>query len=63
MACKAASAIGVGTGGAAGKAGITVTNRICNPQTEQDFMADCIARRLAGRPAPTQAGITLSGPL
>ena len=55
--------IGLGTGGPSGKAGITITNRVFNPQTEQEFMAECIARRMAGRPRPTTAGITLGGSL
>ncbi|MDJ0630764.1 MAG: hypothetical protein QNJ44_21080 [Rhodobacter sp.] len=55
--------IGVGSGGPAGKAKITVTNRIFDPQSEAEFMAECIARRLEGRPAPTTAGITIGGSL
>ncbi len=52
-------AIGVGSGGPAGSAEITLTDRILRPQTEEDFLADCIARRLAGRPPPATAGITI----
>ncbi|MEL6587328.1 MAG: hypothetical protein AAFY65_13745 [Pseudomonadota bacterium] len=51
--------IGVGTGGARGKGEITVTNRILNPQSPEEFLADCIARRVAGRPEPTTFGITV----
>lgn len=53
--------VGVGTGGASGKAGITITNRVFSPQTEREFMAECIARRMAGGPKPTTAGITIGG--
>lgn len=55
--------VGVGSRGARGKAGITITNRIFNPQSEAEFMAECIDLRLAGRPAPTTAGITIGGSL
>ena len=51
--------VGVGTGGAKAKGSITVTNRVFNPQSDADFMRDCVARRLAGRPAPTTFGITV----
>ncbi len=53
--------VGVGTGGAKAKGSITVTNRVLNPQSEEEFLADCIDRRLAGRPAPTTVGITIGG--
>ena len=53
--------IGVGSEGPAGKAGITVTNRILDPQTEAEFIADCVARRMAGEPKPTTVGVTIGG--
>ncbi len=53
--------IGVGSGGPRTKAGITITNRIFDPQSEADFIADCVARRMAGRPPPTTAGLTVGG--
>lgn len=56
-------AIGTGSQGASGKAGITITNRIFDPQTESEFMADCIARLMAGQPEPTTVGITLGARL
>ena len=55
--------VGVGSSGATAKAGITLTNRILDPQTREEFMADCVARRLAGRPAPATVGITIGGSL
>lgn len=53
--------VGIGSSGGRAKGGIRVTNRVFNPQTEEEFLADCVARRLEGRPAPTQFGITLGG--
>ena len=53
--------VGIGTGGPKAKGSITVTNRVLNPQSEEEFFAECIDRRLAGRPAPTTFGITIGG--
>lgn len=55
--------LGVGSGGATGSAGITLTNRVFSPQSEEDFVAECVARRLAGQPQPTTVGISLGGSL
>ena len=51
--------VGVGTGGARAKGSITIDSRVLNPQTEDEFLAQCIQRRIDGRPAPTRFGITL----
>ena len=53
--------VGVGTGGAKARGGIVVTDRVFNPQTEEEFMRDCIARRLNGEPQPTTFGVTIGG--
>ncbi|MCG6904472.1 MAG: hypothetical protein LJE68_17520 [Rhodobacter sp.] len=55
--------VGVGSRGAAGKVGITITDRVFNPQGEAEFMADCVARRMSGQPRPTTAGITVGASL
>ncbi len=52
---------GIGSGGPAGKGAVTVTNRIFDPQTEAEFMAECIARRTAGEPKPTTVGVNIGG--
>lgn len=51
--------VGGGSSGAKAKGSITVTDRVFNPQTEQEFLAECIARRVNGEPAPTTVGITI----
>ena len=51
--------VGIGTGGAKAKGSITVTDRVFNPQTEDAFLAECIDRRVSGKPAPTTVGITI----
>lgn len=53
--------VGVGNGGAKAKGSITVTDRVFNPQTEEEFMEACIARRVQGKPAPPRIGITIGG--
>lgn len=53
--------VGVGTGGGKAKGSITVTDRVFNPQTEDEFMAECIDRRVSSKPAPTTFGITVGG--
>ncbi|MCK0168143.1 hypothetical protein MWU52_11315 [Jannaschia sp. S6380] len=50
---------GVSNDGPVATGNITITNRVLNPQAPEDFLADCIARRTAGRPAPTTFGISL----
>lgn len=50
---------GVSNRGAVGTGNITITNRVLNPQSEADFLADCIARRVDGRPEPTTFGVSL----
>jgi len=51
--------VGVGTGGTTGRAGITVNNRVFSPLTTEEFMAECIERRMDGEPNPAGFGITL----
>lgn len=51
--------VGVGTGGAKAKGSITVTNRALNPQSEAEYLRECIDRRMAGEPAPATFGITI----
>lgn len=53
--------IGIGTGGPRAKAGIIVTDRVFDPQSDEEFMAECIARRMAGAPTPTRTGIIIGG--
>ncbi len=53
--------VGVGTGGVRAGGSVTIDDRVLNPQTEEEFLADCIARRVNGEPAPTRFGITLGG--
>lgn len=60
---RGTAGVGVGSGGATGKAGMTVTNRIVSPQSEADYMAECIERRRTGAPAPVTFGVTVGGRL
>ena len=53
--------IGIGTGGPRVGAGIIITDRVFGPQTEEEFLEECIERRMAGNPAPTRTGITIGG--
>ena len=55
--------IGIGSDGPAGKGRITITNRVFDPQSEQEFMAECVARRMSGKPKPTTFGVNLGGKL
>ena len=51
--------VGISSDGPGGRAGITVTNRVLDPQTEAEFLAECIARRMAGEPQPTTFGVNI----
>ncbi|MEM9584577.1 MAG: hypothetical protein AAGA08_15820 [Pseudomonadota bacterium] len=51
--------VGVGTGGGRAKGSITVTDRVFNPQSDVEFLQECIDRRMTGKPAPTTFGITV----
>lgn len=51
--------IGVGTGGGSARGSITVTNAIVNPQSEAEFMQDCVTRVLNGERRPVTVGITI----
>ncbi len=55
--------VGVGTGGARAKGSIVLTDRVFNPQTEAEFMAECIESRLAGERRPSRFGISVGGRL
>lgn len=55
--------VGTSNRGPVAGGSIRVTNRIFNPQTEADFLRDCIARRVAGAPEPTTFGINAGGRL
>ena len=53
--------VGVGTGGPRAGGSVTIDNRVFNPQSEEEFLAECIARRMNGEPQPPRFGITLGG--
>jgi hypothetical protein len=53
--------VGIGSGGGRARGSITVTNRVFNPVSEEDFIAQCVDDRLAGRGRPTTVGITIGG--
>ncbi len=53
--------VGIGSDGPAGKGAVTITNRVFDPQTEAEFLSECIARRTAGEPKPTIVGVNLGG--
>ena len=55
--------IGVGSGGPRTRGSITITNRVGNRWTPEQFIADCVARRMAGRPPPPTVGISIGGSL
>lgn len=49
---------GVSNRGPVGTGSITVTNRVLNPQTEAEFISECMRRKVDGRPPPTTFGIS-----
>lgn len=51
--------VGVSNRGPVGDGSITITNRVFNPQSEEEFVAECIARRMEGRPEPTTFGVSV----
>ena len=51
--------IGVGTGGVKSRGAIIVTNKILNPQSEPEFMRECVTRVLNGERRPTTFGLTV----
>ncbi|WP_172299341.1 hypothetical protein [Pseudoruegeria sp. HB172150] len=51
--------VGVGSRGPSAGGSVTVTNRILSPQSQGDFMQECIARTMRGEPRPTTVGITI----
>lgn len=50
---------GISNRGPRATGNITITNRVLNPQTPEDFVAECISRRVEGRPEPTTFGISV----
>lgn len=48
--------VGVGSGGATGGVGITITDRVFNPQSVDDFMAECIAEKTGRAPVKSRSG-------
>jgi len=53
--------VGVGTNGARAKGAVVVTNRVFNPQTEEEFLRDCIDRKLGQAPAETTFSVAIGG--
>ena len=51
--------VGVGSGGARARGSITVTNRVFNPVSAEDYIAQCVDDRLSGRGRPATVGITI----
>jgi hypothetical protein len=51
--------VGVGSGGAKARGSITVTNAILNPQSEREFMRDCMTRVLNGERRTSTVGISI----
>ncbi|CTQ48996.1 hypothetical protein [Jannaschia donghaensis] len=49
---------GISNNGPVSTGNITITNRVFNPQSETEFLAACIARKMEGRPEPTTFGIS-----
>ncbi len=50
--------VGVGSGGSHSGASITLTRQIFSPQTEDEFMVECIGRLLEGESGPTEVGVS-----
>ncbi|MEM9432920.1 MAG: hypothetical protein AAGA12_03295 [Pseudomonadota bacterium] len=55
--------VGIGTGGTRARTGVVFTDRVFDPKGEDEFLEDCIARRMAGKPAPTRVGISIGARL
>lgn len=51
--------VGVGTGGVRAGGSVTIDDRVLNPQTEEEFLAECISRKVNGEAGPTRFGITV----
>ena len=52
--------VGIGSSGSHAGASITLTRRIFAPQTEDEFMAECVERLLDEKPAPIQLEVSAS---
>lgn len=52
--------VGGGSEGPSAGGNLTITSAILNPVSEADALEACIERRLAGRPAPRQSGLTVA---
>lgn len=51
--------VGGGSGGPTAGGRVTITSDILNPRNEADALRDCIARRMAGQPNPSNNGLTV----
>ncbi|EPX81577.1 hypothetical protein [Litoreibacter arenae] len=51
--------VGVGTGGGKARGSITVTDKVFRPQSADAAFAECIDRKISGKPQPTTFGITI----
>ncbi|WP_298436637.1 hypothetical protein [uncultured Jannaschia sp.] len=51
--------VGVGSGGGLADGELVVTSRVFDPRSERAVLAECMDRRMAGRPEPTIVGVTL----
>ena len=51
--------VGAGSGGARGGVKVVLTDRVFNPQTSEEFMAQCIAEKTGRAPVKTTFGVTL----
>lgn len=50
---------GISNRGPVGDGSITITNRVFDPQSEDEYITDCIDRVLNGRPPPTTYAISM----
>lgn len=55
--------VGVSNDGARAGGAIVLTDRVFNPQSQEEFLAECIDSRLAGERRPTRFGISIGGTL
>lgn len=50
--------VGVGSGGSRSGASITLTKRIFAPQTEEEFISECVDRLLEGKTGTTEVNVS-----
>ncbi|WP_394197133.1 hypothetical protein [Litoreibacter albidus] len=53
--------VGVGTGGGKARGSITITDKVFRPQSADDAFAECMDRKVTGKPQPTTFGVTIGG--